>query len=503
MSTLLDCVQMHANQQPDRPAISDGARAVSYRELDTAIVAVAQQLRELAPRRLGLLADNGIAWVTADLAALAADIPLIPLPLFFSPQQLLHAIAQSGMDAVLTDRAEVLGNMLGAAGIATQGSVDLPGLAGLCLLRFDAPAATITTLPDGTAKITYTSGTTGTPKGVCLSSAQIDAVAQSLQQATLAVSDDRHLCLTPLSTLLENIGGIYVALRAGACTHVWPLANVGLSGASGLDPAQMLRAMHAVNASSAIMVPQILQGMLQAVAAGMPVPPNLRFIAVGGAPVSQRLLQQAAEMSIPVFEGYGLSECASVVALNTASDARSGSVGRPLPHLTLSFASDQEILVSGAGFLGYLGESAPAQPWPTGDIGYLDEAGFLHLQGRKKSIFITSFGRNVAPEWVERELTAHPAIRQAAVFGEARPFSTAVITPAPEASAAEVQSAIDAANHLLPDYARVACWVPALQPFSTANQLMTSNGRLRRASIWSAYAELIKPFYQEKHHVVL
>jgi long-chain acyl-CoA synthetase len=500
VSAVLDSVQMHARQNPGRPAISDGRRVVSYRELDSTIVAVAQQLRQLAPRRLGLFADNSIAWVTADLAALAADIPLIPLPLFFSPQQLLHAIEQSGMDAVVTDRADVLGGMLGAAGIATQRITDL---AGLCLLRLDVIAEPVNTLPEGTAKITYTSGTTGAPKGVCLSSAQIDAVAQSLQQATLASGDDRHLCLTPLSTLLENIGGVYVSLRAGACAHAWPLPDVGLRGASGLDPVQMLRALHEVNASSAIMVPQMLQGILHAITRGMPVPKRLRFVAVGGAPVSKRLLQQAADLAIPVFEGYGLSECASVVALNTPENARPGSVGRPLPHLTLSFASDQEILVSGAGFLGYLGEPAPAQPWPTGDIGYLDDAGFLHLQGRKKSIFITSFGRNVAPEWVERELTAQPAIRQAAVFGEGRPFNTAVIAPAPEAGAVEVQGAIDAANQSLPDYARVACWVPAQQPFSTLNQLMTSNGRLRRASIWSAYAELIKPFYQEKHHVVL
>ena len=89
-----------------------------------------------------------------------------------------------------------------------------------------------------------------------------------------------------------------------------------------------------------------------------------------------------------------------------------------------------EILVSGATALGYCGTPASAHdPWPTGDLGYLAD-GFLYLTGRKKNIFITSFGRNVSPEWVEAELTTAPAIAQAWVWGEGRPWNTAVITPA-------------------------------------------------------------------------
>jgi long-subunit acyl-CoA synthetase (AMP-forming) len=224
---------------------------------------------------------------------------------------------------------------------------------------------------------------------------------------------------------------------------------------------------------------------------------------VGGAPVSPRLLAHALQLGVPAFEGYGLSECASVVSLNSPSGMKRGSLGKPLPHVRLSFSDKGEILVGGGNFLGYLGEKPPAEPWPTGDLGHLDEQGFLHLAGRKKSMFITSFGRNVSPEWVEGELTFSPAIAQAAVFGEARPFNVAVLTPAAGADAVAVQGAVDDANTRLPDYARIHQWIAAEQPFAVANQQLTANGRLKRESIRSAYLTKLESLYQEEMNVVL
>jgi long-chain acyl-CoA synthetase len=246
--------------------------------------------------------------------------------------------------------------------------------------------------------------------------------------------------------------------------------------------------------------------MLQAlVAAGegrASMPSSLRFVAVGGAPVSPQLLKRAHLLGIPIFEGYGLSECASVVALNTPGNIKPGSVGRPLPHVLLSFSDNGEILVEGSAFLGYLGQGVPARPWPTGDLGYLDAEGFLHLTGRVKSLFITSFGRNVAPEWVERELTLHPAIAQAAVFGEARPFNAAVIVARPGFSQSDIDTAVQLANRMLPDYARVTAWVAANAPFTPSNQQLTANGRLKREAIMAVYADALESLYQEETHDV-
>ncbi len=497
MSTILKTLHRTALSNPERIALQGAHEGLSYGELDQAMAEAAHDLNALDIRVLGLLADNGLPWALADLSALAANIPLVPLPLFFSPQQLLHVMGDAGLDALLTDQPQQVEALLQIADIRFH---RVGKLCGLHLVRLQGVG--IKKLPQGTAKITYTSGTTGDPKGVCLSLAQMETVAASLRDASQAQVTDRHICLTPLSTLLENLGGLYTPLLAGACTCLLPLRQVGLNGASGLDVASMLLALHECEASSAILAPQMLQALVAAGEGGRSISHRLRFVAVGGAPVSPRLLERAQQQGIPVFEGYGLSECASVVALNTPGSSRPGSVGRPLPHVSVSFSDDGEILVSGSAFLGYLGQESPSQPWPTGDLGYLDNEGFLHLTGRRKSQFITSFGRNVAPEWVEREITMHPAIAQVAVFGEARAFNVAVIVMRAGFSHLHVNAAVQMANQTLPDYARVASWVLATEPFTPSNRQLTANGRLKREAISAAYAEALASLYQEEIDVV-
>jgi long-chain acyl-CoA synthetase len=307
----------------------------------------------------------------------------------------------------------------------------------------------------------------------------------------------------PLSTLLENVAGVYAGLLAGATICVPRQADVGMGGAAQLDVQRLLGALHASQASTAILVPQLLLALVAIGELGAPRPPHLRFIAVGGAPVSRRLLERAWALSLPVYEGYGLSESASVVALNTPRAQREGSVGRLLPHLQLRFGADGEVQVNGSGFLGYCGrpESEIGDGWiATGDLGDLDADGYLHLDGRKKSIFITAFGRNVAPEWVERELTQHLAIAHAAVFGEGRAWNAAVIVPRPLPgvdSHAAIEEALAAANRELPDYARVRHWLLAEESFTPDNGLLTSNGRVRRAAVAALYGERLESLYLE------
>jgi long-subunit acyl-CoA synthetase (AMP-forming) len=133
----------------------------------------------------------------------------------------------------------------------------------------------------------------------------------------------------------------------------------------------------------------------------------------------------------------------------------------------------------------------------------LDEQGFLHVTGRKKNMFITAFGRNVAPEWVEGELGLHPAIAQAAVFGEGRPWNIAVIVPRGGPAPDTMEQAIAEANAQLPDYARVRGWLRADAPFTPENGQLTMNGRLRREAIRDVYGERIDQLYREELDGVL
>ena len=155
------------------------------------------------------------------------------------------------------------------------------------------------------------------------------------------------------------------------------------------------------------------------------------------------------------------------------------------------------------GYVGQTNQPSNLQAWATGDIGFLDKLGFLHIAGRKKNIFITSFGRNVSPEWVERELMVMPAIGQAMVFGEAKPFNVAVVFARKGFNLDAVASDIHMVNSQLPDYARVSRFILAEQAFTPANGLLTTNARLKRDAIYLVYQSQIEKLYEESTDVVL
>lgn len=506
----LAALRRHALERPDAPALEWESGWLSYAELAMAVDRYALTLFQRQDRRCGLLLDNGPAWVIFDLAARSAGIVLVPIPTYFSAAQIRHTIDSAGLDLLVTDQAARLGDIFDLAPPILDVGLDVAR----DVVALDVPTAgkARAAIPRNGRKVTFTSGTTGAPKGVCLADVAIDRVARSLHDAVGARQDDRHLCLLPLATLLENIAGIDVPLLAGAVACVPKLATVGLRGSSQLDIRALAAAIDAFRATTIVTVPQLLMGLMALVGAGLWQPKTLRLIAVGGAPLPRGAIDQARALGLPAYEGYGLSELSSVVAFNHASADRPGSVGRPLPHAEIALAEDGEVLVRGALFAGYLGDARdqhgsdqhvtnPADGfWPTGDLGRFDTDGFLYLTGRKKNMFITAFGRNVAPEWVECELTGGPSIAQAAVFGEARPWNAAIIVARAKGPSSEAQVAADIAraNARLPDYARIRRWIFADAPFTTANGQMTENGRLRRQAILDRHGEKLAGLYEEE-----
>lgn len=459
--------------------------AWSRETLDAAVAAFAQKLRAKGTRVLATLLDNGPAWVIADAAALAAGVVHVPLPVFFTPQQVAHALRSAGVDAVLA---------------APAAAAQWPGLpredwvlAGEPCALLALPAAAVP-LPAGTAKITFTSGTTGTPKGVCLRAEGMQAVADGLVQALAPLDIRRHLCVLPLAVLLENIAGVLAPLTRGATVVVPPLGELGLAGSSGFDPAVFDAAVRRHRPDSIILLPQMLRAWTAWLQhAGLRAPDSLKMAAVGGAAVGARLVEAARAVGIPAHEGYGLSEGASVQTLNLPGADLPASAGRPLPHARVRIAADGEIEVAGALMAGYLGDpSAVPAWWPTGDLGHIDADGFVHVRGRKKHVLITGFGRNVSPEWVETALRSEPAIGQAVVFGEGQPALSAVLWPLqPELPDAALAQAVAAANRALPDYARILHWVRARAPFRADAGMATSNGRPQRAAIQSLHADAL------------
>ncbi|MDQ6975832.1 MAG: AMP-binding protein [Mariprofundaceae bacterium] len=488
-SHVLQAIAKHAVNSPDKSALETFDAQITYAALHRQIDDFAKELEATSSQRIAIMMDNAPSVVIADLAVLAAKMLCVPVPLFFSAQQTIHLLRHASIDTVITSMPEAAKKLFALANIEYVSMARLK-LVNSNAIAFRLICPKVHPLPKDCQKITYTSGSTGEPKGVCLSQSSMEQVAMSLCEASAASADERHLSMLPFATLLENIGGLYTAMLCGATLIIPPLSECGLEGSSSLNTPRFIAALCRSSATSCILIPQMLQALLIAIDQGLTPPTRLRYVAVGGAPVAPRLLTDAMALGIPAYEGYGLSEAASVVAVNTPIANKIGSVGRLLSHVRIKFSDDGEILVAGSIFLGYLGEKiAQAEYLPTGDIGKIDDAGYLHLQGRKKHIFITAFGRNVSPEWVERELLMEAEIAQVCIFGEAREFNAAVIVVRGAVDSTALKKAVSRANLRLPDYARIHHWVVRETPFTVKNKLWTGTGRARRMQIWKHYQE--------------
>ncbi|WP_129645779.1 AMP-binding protein [Peristeroidobacter agariperforans] len=479
------------------PAIDDGTLRLSYADVHRSVAAERRWLQSMRVRRCALLAENSARWILSDLALLACEAVNVPLPASFTREQVAHVLDDADIEWVLTDQAE---HFMGEH--PTFAYVNTSHRTGLALLKREACRSEAGLRASDLGKVTYTSGSTGASKGVCLRRAVIQLVTDSLVAATAGLGVQTHLCLLPLATLLENVAGVYVPLTMGAKVLVPPGHTMGVSY-SGLNAPLLLKAIDSASPESMILVPELLRVLVYAARDGWRAPVSLKFIAVGGGGVAPALLQEARRAGLPVFQGYGLSECASVVCLNTPKHDKPDSVGRPLPHARVRIDDNGEICVSGATMAGYLGDSRrQAGEVRTGDLGAIDADGFVYVRGRLKNMFITSMGRNVTPEWVEGELNCEPAIAQAMVSGEARPYPVALIVGSANAREESITQAIGRANARLPDYARIRGWAFFPEAPTLSNGLLTANGRLRRAEIAAKYHQLIDSIYDQSTDTV-
>jgi long-chain acyl-CoA synthetase len=253
---------------------------------------------------------------------------------------------------------------------------------------------------------------------------------------------------------------------------------------------------------------------------------QLRLCFSGGGPLGERLTHFFAGVGVQIYEGYGLTETSPTLTLNRPGAWRPGTVGRPLAGTSISLAADGEILAKGPQvFQGYWhNETATAEVFDsdgwfrTGDIGELDEEGYLRITGRKKELIVTAAGKNVAPAPLEDHLRAHELISQAVVVGEGRPFIAALITidptvlpdwaaehgfaevpllqvlASPELHAA-IQPAIDHANTSVSRAESIRSFAILPRDFTIDDGELTPTLKVRRANVQSIYAAEIDRIY--------
>jgi long-chain acyl-CoA synthetase len=476
-----------------KPLLGSPGKSYTLDEIDSQCRSLEKILQQENTTLLALHAENGPSWVVADLVCQRLNISLVPLPTFFSPLQLKSVIELCQVDYLLTDNPEALQVL-----IASKVSPEHLGT-GLQLCRVQHQLADSAVYPKETGKITFTSGSTGNAKGVCLSNQQLLSQAETLA-ATVGLKAPRHLCLLPLSTLLENVAGVYAPLLAGGEVILPTLTEMGYRGSRLVEPGKMLGLIQQIQPDTLILIPELLKLLVSAAKTGWQVPSSFKFIAVGGSKVGKALLKEAWSLGLPVYEGYGLSECASVVSLNNSAERRDGSCGKPLANVLVAVV-DGEIQVTGNAMLGYVNqpETWYQESIKTGDLGHLDENGFVHLEGRNKNILISSYGRNISPEWPESELLANPMLQDVVVYGDARPYCVALISCRnPQLNNLLIQQWIDQVNNSLPDYAQIKAWHRLSQNLGAIPGLLTANGRPCREVIAEQFNNEISALYADQ-----
>lgn len=452
----------YAQTRSSQNALADETISLTYAQLWERVQQLMAVIKQTPYQRIALDMENSVNWVVYDLAIFFSERVCIPIPPFFTVQQRMNVLRDS--------RAEVV--------ILANGKMQP--------LSHNFPVH----LPTDTAKITYTSGSTGAPKGVCLSAENMLKTVEALADRVGHVDTQRHLVLMPLAVLLENVAGVYLSLWLGHEVILASSENLGLIGSSSLDLYVFISALKHHKAQSLILTPGLLAAVVHGVMTAQLDATSFKLLAVGGARLPEPLEGQAYALGLPLLQGYGLSEFGSVVSFNQPEKPALGTVGNPLSHAHVEI-KDNEVWVSGNCMLGYLNQPQTWYPkaLPTGDLGQFDEFGNLQLLGRKKNTIVTAYGRNVDPEWLEGLLTLAPEVLQAAVLGDEELPLTALLVP--RTNNIDAEMIIERINRDLPDYAKIRQFKLLTTPFSVTNEQLTGTGRLRRGVIRAHYESIL------------
>jgi long-chain acyl-CoA synthetase len=411
-----------------RAAVIDGGKSWSYAELAAAVERVAGHVAEATDREaVGIYLPNSAGFVAAFLGALAAGKAAVPLNLFLAPPELAAILDHAGVDTVITAESwkEKVSDTLA---VKVSDTFSCPGGAKLLfiekLLAAGPPGKPAGRKEADLAVILYTSGSTGEPKGVCLTHGNLLANARGAAEAAGFCAEDHVLgALPPFHTF-----ALTTAIIAPLLTGASVVTMARFSPEAALDLA-------AEGVSVILGVPSMYRLMARAQRARPRKLPRLRLAIAGGERLPPKVREEFEPVfGLPLCEGYGLTECSPVVALNVPGTNRPGTVGRPLSHLEVRIAgadgqalpagAEGEVRVRGASVMrGY--HRAPeatrgvlaADGWlSTGDLGRLSADGYLSLTGRLKELIIVG-GENVHPAEVEAALARHPAVAECAVLG--------------------------------------------------------------------------------------
>ncbi len=549
---------------------------VSYEQLDRTVSELALGLLELGIEpgdRVAILSHTRPEWTYACFGTFAAGAIVTCIYQTNSPEECHYVLHHSGARAVVVEDAEQLAKvraveadlpalefvivMEPAAADGRTLSLDALRERGRARPQTELQARLDGVTPDAGCLFIYTSGTTGPPKACELTHGNYRAITSALLPQDIVREGECAYLFLPLAHALALVIQ-FLALDVGATIAYWEkdpqkiVANlielrpaffpsvprifekIHTLATAAADPRELTQAvrvgiavrqaqLRGEEVSAELQAAfdraeQALYAKVRGLFGG-----RLREAVTGAAPIAPSILEFFYACGVPVMEGYGMTETASVVSVNTLAAFRLGSVGPPLPGVQVRIAGDGEILVKGPNiFKGYYRDAGATREtlvdgWlHTGDLGRLEEDGFLYITGRAKDIIITAGGKNITPANPEHELRYNRWISQAVVIGDARPYLVALITLDPEETPvfarehdleldevyrselmhAEIQTAIDAVNSHYAPVEQIKRFAILPKDFSQPTGELTPTLKVKRSIVQEKYAETIDAIYR-------
>jgi long-chain acyl-CoA synthetase len=535
--------------------------------------------------KLCLLSENRPEWTVVDLATLCGGGLTVPIYTTLVPEQVHYIVDDSDATVVVVSNAElwkkveplrarlgkvrhfVLIDGQAPAGVLTFQEVVDKGrsLAAATPGLFDDLAGRVR--PDDPASLIYTSGTTGLPKGVVLTHGNFVSNVRTVREIIEFTQKDVCLSFLPLSHVLERMV-TFTYLYAGCTIAYAESVEAVAQNLIEVRPHIMVSVPRVFEKIYARVMDQVLVSpavrrkiFFWALKVGrnvgarklarQPIPAGLgfrhkiahrlvfskiiaktggrvRFFVSGGAPLSKEIAEFFYALGLVILEGYGLTETSPALSINTFEALKFGTVGKPIPRVEIRIAADGEILAKGPNIMkGYYKKEAETREvfeggwFKTGDIGHLDEDGFLVITDRKKDLIVTSGGKNVAPQPIENLLKLNPYIANAVVLGDRRRFISALVVPdfekleayaAAQGIAARdrdelvadkrildfMKAEVDRATPLLASYERIKKIMVLGRDFEIEKGEITPSLKVRRTFIEGRFQELIESLYREE-----
>jgi long-chain acyl-CoA synthetase len=510
-----------------------------YRETALACAAALVDAGIQPGDRVGLVSENRVEWLLADMGIMTAGAVNVPAHAGLPKNAIARQMADARISWLIVSNAAQLVK-------AWEVRELLPELRGVVV--FDRQAAlrdaiswaaflqrgrrALTTChdelvrrekqigPDDLATIMYTSGTTGVPKGVMLTHGNLVSNAEAMVDLVPKDMDIVLLSWLPLSHIFARTCDHYLSLRNGILVVLSESLDAVPTDLQEVQPTHL----HGV--------PRFWEKMLAAAQATRTPDKTLRamfggrirWMMSGGAPLPPAVCQVYRQAGLPLAQGYGLTETAPVLTVNRPERVRIDSVGQPLPGVEIRIAPDGEILARGPNIMkGYWNQPTATEAvlrdgwFHTGDMGRMDDEGFVYITGRKKELIVLSNGKKVAPTEVEAVLQQEPAVEQIVVYGDQRNYLTALIVPnwarvrqaLPHLTGSDeelarhpevmawFQKRIEELQAGLSSWEQVKRFFLRVKPFSPESGELTVSLKLRREVIFEKHAADWAKLYEE------